>query len=314
MLIKFGFILLQLIILLLPASSLHAEVNDYIIGNSSSKVTHRINSFFSQYPKKTKVLWQPAVYGKSRYAFSIYREAYNISKKYSDTSDLYYSTKQIDNKLSLHSTRTKNIDIYLISNNYKIKYKQNFSSNINAALFFQKKKKNSIGFILDKNFILFENSLGNLDVELTKAEYPLVQAKFVRLSNNENSESYLNIRHIVKSNTFDIRGNYTWFELGNQFDLTAGLNRQNKYIYSEIYATVENEERKFQFGFNKIKSMSDVNIFFSINFENLLGKRNLSTNLITNSDNLINYDTKLSLKDLRKKSLDAIWRKEIYFE
>ncbi len=153
MLIKYGFTLFQVIILLLPAKFINADEDKYIYLNSSSLVTKRIDSFFSKNPDTLEFSWLPEIYGKSRYALSIYKEAYNISKKYSDASDLYYQTKKIDNGLSLHSNELKNISMFFSEDNKKLIYKQNISSDYNIGFFFKEYKKTA-NLIEDINLVI----------------------------------------------------------------------------------------------------------------------------------------------------------------
>ena len=66
---------------------------------------------------------------------------------------------------------------------------------------------------------------------------------------------------------------------------------------------------KFQVGLNQIKNNSNMNIFFNLRFENTLNKENFGTNVtITSKDNIFGL-RKLSLKSLRKKNLDILWKK-----
>jgi hypothetical protein len=49
--------------------------------------------------------------------FSIQKDAYLISKKHSDASDLYYLSEKTDNGLKFQSNKSKNIDITISENN-----------------------------------------------------------------------------------------------------------------------------------------------------------------------------------------------------
>ena len=134
-------------------------------------------------------------------------------------------------------------------------------------------------------------------------------AKFVKLSNNENLEFYGNMNHEFKSNYLNVGIGNTWFDIANQFDLTLGIQEQGKKVESEVYATFGDETTKLQIGFDQIKNNSNMNMFFNLKFENTSNKRNLGSNImITSEENTFSLK-KLSLKSFRKKNLDKLWKK-----
>ena len=134
-------------------------------------------------------------------------------------------------------------------------------------------------------------------------------AKFVKLYNNENSEFYGNVNHEFKSNHLNFGIGNTWFDIANQYDLTLGIHQQGKKVESEIYATFGDETMNFQIGFDQIKNNSNINMFFKLKFENTLNIRNFGSNVILTSKETIFGLKKLSLKSLRKKNLDKLWKK-----
>ena len=95
---------------------------------SSKSPVENIDQFFLQNPQKKNVIWTPKIKGKSRYSFSIPRDAYYISKKHSDASDLYYLSKQIDSGLKFQSNKSKNIDIVISENNSNLILSQSILS------------------------------------------------------------------------------------------------------------------------------------------------------------------------------------------
>lgn len=311
MLTKYVLILFINILFLLN-SSVKAEVNTYIFGQNKYKITQRIDSFFAKYPNEKRVFWLPEVKGKSRYIFSVPKNAYLISKKYSDASDLYYSSKKIDNGLKFEPNNLKSVDIFLFENNSKVIFKQRFLSNINAGLFFEK-KENSFGMILSKDFIILKNVLGNFGLEQAKDNYTTFNLNSVRLNKNENSELYGNISHKFKSNILNMDVGYTWFDIANQFDFTVNINRNNDIITSDIYASMGEENMKFRVGLNQISKNSNMNIFLNLKLENIIEKKHFRSSISMSSKNGINIDDNLSLKRFRKKTLDSIWRKDFKF-
>ncbi|MDA9586700.1 hypothetical protein N9R97_06465, partial [Amylibacter sp.] len=242
-------------------------------------------------------------------AFSIQKDAYLISKIHSDASDLYYLSEQIDSGLKFKPNKSKNIDIFISENNSNVYLSQSILSNINAGLFLKNKEKISFGLSLNKDVIIIKNTIGNFGVEQAKDEHTVFNAKFVRLSNNENSEFYGNINHVLNSNHLNVGIGYTWFDIANQFDLTLGIHEQGKKVESEIYATFGDETMKFQIGFDQIKNNSDMNMFFNLKFENILNKENSRTNVIISSKDSVFGLGKLSLKSFRKKYLNILWKK-----
>ena len=302
-----------LIITLLMPVSVNANEINHILNSSSNFSIENIDYFFLQNPEKKNVILAPKIKGKSRYSFSIPKDAYYISKKHADASELFYLSEQIDNGLKFQSNKLKNIDI-LVSENYSnLILSQSILTNINAGLFFKKKEKISFGVDLNKNFIISKDALGNFGVEQAKDEFTTFYAKFVRLSYNENSEFFGNINHEFKSNYLNIGIGNTWFDIVNQFDLTLGIYEQGKKVESEFYATFGDENLKFEIGFDQIKNNSDMNMFFNLKFENTLNKGNFGTNIITSSKDNIFGLKKLSLKSFRKKNLDMLWKKYINY-
>lgn len=293
---------------MLPMSS-HAKEINTISTDSSKSPVENIDQFFIQNSQKKNVIWAPKIKGKSRYSFSISRDAYYISKKHSDASDLFYLSEQNDSGLKFQSNKSKNIDIVISENNSNLILSQSILSNINAGLFLKNKEKISFGVNLNKDVIISKNALGNFGVEQAKDEYTVFNAKFVKLSYNENSEFYGNINHEFKSDHLNIGIGNTWFDIANQFDLTLGVHEQGKKVESELYATFGGENMKFQVGLNKIKNNSNMNMFFNLKFENNLNKENFGTNVIITSKDSVFGLGKLSLKSFRKKNLDMLWKK-----
>ncbi|MDB4839642.1 hypothetical protein OAH74_07320 [Amylibacter sp.] len=306
--IKYG-IYTYITIAFMSVQSAQAEGNDYINGNTEKNVNDRLQSFFSKNPDKESVFWSPGIQGIGRYTFSISKVAYEISKKYNDVSDLYYLSKKIDNGLRFQSNKFDTINIFKSKNNTKLMYTRNFLPDVRASLFFQNAERKYFGITLLKDFIVLKNTLGNFGIEQTKHEYTVFKAKFVKLSNNENSEFYGNINHEFKSDYINVDIGNTWFDIDNQFDLTLGIQEQDKKLESELYATFGSESIKFQIGLNQIKNNSNMNMFFNLKFENALKKNHLGTNvIITSKDNFFGLRN-LSLKSFRKKSLDVLWKK-----
>ena len=303
----------QIIILFLMPLSIQANEEKHIINYINASIIPNIDDFFIKYPQKKNVIWSPKIKGKSRHSFSIPRDAYYLSKKYADASDLFYLSEQIDSGLKFVSNNSKNINIFISENYSNLTLSQSIISNINTGLFFKKKEKISFGIILNKDVILSRNALGNFGVELAKDEYSVFDAKFVKLSNNENSESYVNINHEFNSDHLNVGIGNTWFDISDQFDLTLGIHEQGKKVESEFYATFGDKYIKFQLGLNQIKNDSNMNMFFNVKFENILNKENLGTNVTISSKDSVFGLGKLSLKSFRKKNLDMLWKKYINY-
>ena len=301
-----------MIILLMPIT-IQAEEIEYIPSNSSKSIVENIDRYFIEKPQKRSVLLTPKIKEKTRYSFSIPRDAYYISKKHADASDLFYLSEKNDNGLKFQSNKSKNIDIVISENNSNLILSQSILSNINAGLFLKNKEKISFGVNLNKDVIISKNALGNFGVEQAKGEYTVFNAKFVKLSNNENSEFYGNINHEFKSDHVNVGIGNTWFDITNQFDLTLGIHEQGKKVESELYATFGGENMKFQIGLNQIKNNSNMNMFFNLKFENTLNKENFGTNVKITSKNSVFGLGKLSLKSFRKKNLDILWKRYIQF-
>jgi len=293
--------------------AINAKEINYISTDFNKSAVENIDKFFLQNPKKDNVIWTPKIKGKSRYAFSIQKDAYLISKTHSDASDLYYLSEQIDSGLKFKPNKSKNIDIFISENNSNLYLSQNILSNINAGLFLKNKEKISFGLSLNKDVIITKNTLGNFGVEQAKDEHTTLNAKFVRLSNSENSEFYGNINHEFKSDYLNVGIGNTWFDIAKQFDLTLGIYEQGKKLESEFYATFGDEKVKFQIGLNHIKNNSNMNLFFNLKFENTLDKKKLGTNLLITSKESIFGLRNLSLKSFRKKNLDMLWKKHMKY-
>jgi hypothetical protein len=289
--------------------SINAKEINYIPTDFNKSAVEDIGQFFLQNPKKNDVIWTPEIKGKSRYAFSIQKDAYLISKEYSDASDLYYLSEKIDSGLTFTPNKSKNIDIFISKNNSNLIISHSILSNINAGLFLKNKEKISFGVNLNKDVILSKNSLGNFGVEQAKDEYTLFNAKFVKLSNNENFEFYGNINHEFKSDQLNVGIGNTWFDITNQFDLTLSIHEQGKKVEAEFYATFGDENIKFEVGLDQITNSSTMNIFFNLKLENTLNKENFRSKVIIASKESIFGIKKISLKSFRKKNLDMLWKK-----
>jgi hypothetical protein len=293
--------------------SVHAREINQISTDSSKSPVDNIDQFFIQNPQEKNVIWAPKIKGKSRYSFSIPKDAYYIAKKHLDTSDLFYLSEIIDNGLKFQSNKPKNIDIVISENNSNLILSQSILFNIKAGLFLKNKEKLSFGVNLNKDFIISKNALSNFGVEQVKDEYTVFNAKFVKLSNNENSEFYGNINHEFKSDHLNVGIGNTWFDIANQFDLTLGIHEQGKKVESEFYATFGDENMKLQIGFDQIKNNSSMNMFFNLKFENTLNIENFGTNVILSSKYSVFGLRNLSLKSFRRKNLDQLWKKHMNY-
>jgi len=302
-----------IILLLMLPMSVHAREINHISTVSRKSHVKNIDQFFMQNPQEKNIIWAPKIKGKSRYSFSISRDAYYISKKHSDASDLFYLSEINDNGMEFQSNKSKNIDIVISENYSNLILSQSILPNINAGLFLKNKEKISFGVNLNKDVIISKNALGNFGVEQPNNEYMVFSVKFVKLSNNENSELYGNINHEFKSNHLNVGIGNTWFDIANQFDLTLGIHEQDKKVESEIYATFGDEIIKFQVGLNQIKNNTNMNLFFNLKFENVLNMENFGTNVtITSKDSVFSLG-KLSLKSFRRKNLDKLWKKHMNY-
>jgi hypothetical protein len=302
-----------LIILLLMPMTINANEIDYISNDFRNSIVENIDKFFLQNPQKKNVTFVPKIKGKSRYSFSISNDAYYISKKHADASDLFYLSKQTDNGLKFQSNKSKNIDIIISEKNSNLILSQSILSNINAGLFLKNKEKISFGVNLNKDVILSKNALSNFGVERANGEYTVFNAKFVKLYYNENIELYGNINHEFKSDHLNVGIGNTWFDIAKQFDLTLGIHEHDKKVESELYVTFGGENMKFQVGLDQIKNSSNMNMFFNLKLESTLNKRNFESNVIITSKKSTFGLKKLSLKSFRKKNLDKLWKKHMSF-
>lgn len=293
-------------------SPLKAEANNYIIGNNENNVTQRIDNFFIERPNDQRVFWVPKIKGKSRFALSIPRDAYLTSKKYADASDLYYLAEKIDNGLKFYPDKSKNVEIYLSKNKSKIIFTQKFFSNINAGIFLEQKEK-YFGIILDKDFILSKNDLGNLSLELGKDGHTAFKTSLVKLAKNEDGELFGSINYKFKSDNWNTNIGYTWFEIVNQFDFTACVKQNNNKVTSEFYASIGLENVKLQIGLNQIRNNSDANIFLNLKLGDIINKKYFGSQITISSKKDVINNKNLSLKKYRKQSLDSIWRNNIRF-
>jgi len=299
----------KLIIFILIPISIQAEESNNVIISFNDSIINEIDNFFLTQPTKKNVIWAPTIKGKSKYTFSIPKNAYLISKNHADAADLFYLSEQIDTGLKFKSNKSKNIDILISENNSNLILSQSVLSDVNIGLFLKNKEKISFGVNLNKETIISKNALGNFGIEQAKDEYTVFNVKFVKLSSGENSEFYGNINHEFKSDHLNVGISNTWFDIANQFDLTLGIHEQGKKVESEFYATFGYENMKFQAGLSQIKNNSNMNMFFNLKFENTLNKKNFGSNvMITSKENIFGLK-KLSLKSFRKKNLDTLWEK-----
>ena len=290
--------------------SLQAEEVNYISYDINTSVVSKIDKFFTEKPQKTNVIWTPKINGRSRYAFSIPKDAYLISKKHSDSSELYYLSEIIDNGYTLHQDKSQTLDIFSSRDNFRATFEQRFLSNINAGLFFEK-KDNLIGINFNKEFIVSENALSDFGFEQVKDNYTIFKTRFVKLTKNEDAELSGNISHEFKSNIFNVEVANTWFDIANKFDFTVGLKQASNIVSSEIYGTFSEENVKFQIGLNEMRNISNMNIFFNLTFEDIVNVKSFSSKITHTTKNDFIVDN-LTLKRLRKHNLDLIWRK--YFK
>ena len=134
------------------------SVNANEIGYSSNDFSNlsieNIDYFFLQNTQKKNVILAPIIKGKSRYSFSIPKDAYYIAKKHADTSDLFYLSEITDNGLKFQTNKSKSISIVISEGNSNLILSHSILSNINAGLFLKNKEKVSFGVNLNKDVII----------------------------------------------------------------------------------------------------------------------------------------------------------------
>jgi hypothetical protein len=314
MLTKCVFITFKLIAFLFLAASLQAKEKYYIFEDINPSINHKIDEFFLSNPAKTKVQLIPVVFGKSRYGFSIPKTAYDFSKKYSDTSDLYYLSEKEENNLHLHPSKTKNIDIMLTKQNYKLKFKQDLYQKVNAGFFLQNTKDNPFGIMLDKDFVIFKKNLGNVGINQSKGKYPTFQAKVVSLSNDENSEIYANFDYEINDNEYSFYISHKSFNVFDKFDFTLGLQETDKKLSTNISFSVRDQNMRFNAGFEQLEDIRKSKFFLTLDFFKFNEKKDISTKITLNSQSKFREENMLSLRDLRKQNLDNLWRESMNFK
>ena len=152
----------------LLSSSVRAEINNHIFGNNEHNITKKIDRYFAKYPNEKRVILHPVINAKSRYAISIPKDGYLISKKYFDFSDLYYLSHKIDHGLIFQPNKSNHLEAIISKNNSKLVFNQSFLSNVNIGLFSQQKKQKSFGLALGKDLIISRSILCNFGVEQIK--------------------------------------------------------------------------------------------------------------------------------------------------
>ena len=214
-------------------------------------------------------------------------------------------SEKIDEGLKFEFNKSKQIEIYLLKNNFHATYRQRHLLGITTGIFFEK-ENNSFGMILNKDLLISKNSVLNFGFK--HAKNIVFDTKFVKLLNNEESEIFSNLDYEFNSDILNIGVGRTWFEIANQYDMTVGVKEQDKKLEAELYATFGDGTMKFQIGLDQIKNLSDPNIFFNLKFENTLDMGNLRTNIYLSSKDSIQGLRNLSLKSFRKKNLDKLWK------
>jgi len=314
MLTKCVFIIFKLIIFLFLAASLHAQEKYYIFDDKNSSINHKIDEFFLSNPAKRKIQLIPVVSGKSRYGFSIPKTAYDFSKKYSDTSDLFYLSDKKENNLHLHPSKTKNIDIMLTKQNYKLKFKQDLYQKVNAGFFLQNTTDNPFGIMLDKDFVIFKKNLGNVGINQSKGRYPTFQTKIVSLSNDENSEIYANFNYEINDNEYSFYISHKSFNVFDKFDFTLGLQETDNKLSTNISFSISDQNMRFNAGVEKLEDIHNIKFFLTLDFFKFNVEKDISTKITLNSQSKFREENMLSLRNFRKQNLDNLWRKSINFQ
>jgi len=305
---KYVIIILNWLVLSLLYSPVQAQGDKYIYSDTNETIVKRIDEFFLNNPDAENVIWMPKIRGLSRFSFSIPKEGYRISKRYKDTNDLFYMSEQKDNGLAIYETKIKKINFLVSEEDMRFEYSQNIFSNIDVNVFIQSAEKAPIGIIAGKYFKISNYKLGKIIAEKSSGEYPILKVKFVNLLQDERSELYANIFHKLQSDDINFKLGYKLFDISNRYNFTVGLQQENDQISSELYINFLSRNAKYQIGFNKIKDISNMNLFFEVKLENIFKRRKLYTNLELRSKNNFDKDDIISLKDIRKQNLDFVWR------
>lgn len=303
------FYLFNIIFILILVSPTYAKENNIIISHDE-KITNYVDNFFLKNPKQKIFTWMPVVDGKHRFKFLIPKDAYFRSKHNNDANDLYYLTKKIDEGLSLHSTNVKRIDFLLSKNDKKLIYTQNLFSNVNGGLFF--KNNDRPGLFIDKDFVLYKNILGNLEIENTEGDYPIIKTRFSNLLLDENSEVFVRLNYIHKSQTMNNEINYTWFDVKDNFDIILGLHKDNKDLSSKLYASSNVNNMKWKLGVNKSKKK--INLFFEFSKNFAISRHKINSYINISSENFFDSYRKSTLKDIRTQNQELTWRNGINFD
>lgn len=293
-----------------------AADENHIITSSHDivSVTEQLNNYFDSYPKKDTALWLPIVNGKTRLSFEIPRIGYQSSKKYKDTSDLFYLSKINNRHWSIYNNKQKNLNLLISNNSTRISYNKNFLRNTHLGFFAEKKKNNPIGITISKEYIVNNDSLFRLNIDYPLGGYIYLKSGFSKLSDDEKYEIFTNLNYESKKDYVQIELGKTWFDFSEGSDLTMSIYNENSDILPAISTTNYNKKRKFTAGLDKIKSTKNFNIFIRLSISLLHKYNNLNADVeFKSNSHLINFN-RFTLRNYRKKSAHKIWREQVQFK
>jgi len=295
-----------LILIIFPQSLKSEELNINTI-----KDTQFIESYFNDYPEARNIIWAPEVDGFTRFEFKISKNAYFRSKKYKDSSDLYYLSKVEDNDISLTSRPLRNFGLTLKKSQYKLSYLQNINENFLIGAHILPSDNRSFGGEFSYTKVMDNSKLFNIYTVIKNNNMSNIKLTGTSLNKNEFSEFFLfgKLYEHQKHNIFSV--GQRWFDAYHNYDIVPAItHRENKLELSLLTeATFANYNIKF--GVNAQKKSKQPKVFFEIT-KVFFGKNHSKYSINAKSSNSSNIDYK-SLKSTRIHALPQIWKENFSF-
>lgn len=291
-----------------------AIANQFIKLDHNDKLVTEINNFFIKNHNDQYVFWAPVTDGISGHVFKIQRNAFELSKKYKDTSELFYLTDIKTDELIFFPDENKIININKAENYLNFSYGQNILPSTRLGLFYKIENDSNLGLFFENKFVTADKNLGKIKIEQLIHQYPTLNISSVNLFNHESFEVYANVQHKIKSDDIFGRLHYTLFEFLNDIDFNLGAQNYNKELALETYLSFVKKDIQIKFGFDVKKRYSDKNIFFELKLNNVYSKSDINTNISLSSRNFLWQENVMSLKKFRKDYADVKWRNGMKFD
>jgi len=296
----------------LSLEALYANENKYSEYSANSANFFRtIEKNFKKYPSKDRIKIIPRHGRYERFELTIPKAAFENSKSYQDSSDLFYLSKITDKGTSLSNKKFSQINFEINQDKHYLSYSKNLTKNISLGGQTIVGNTSTFGANLSFNKLVNSSNLFNVNLMLHQNNLSEFSIGGVLLDVSETNELFIQA-HTYK----DVRPNEliigkTWFELYHTTDFTTAIFLNNKNNGLDLNLESDLGNSRFKIGMKIDPGFENPQIVVGISrFTGLFSNTKINTIIYNNRSRKFKLNT---LREARRSELAKFWRSSMNF-